>query len=242
MRRVAFDADAEPRPGDTVQLPDRSAHYVVTVLRCPLGQELELFDGEGNAWIGTLTATDPATVEITKRLDRSGSESPCEITLYQTVPKRDRFEWLIEKTTELGVVRIVPLESARSVVRIPSARIDKKLKRWRKIATSAARQSQRAVVPEISPPQSLANALSDAPERTHAFLHPEADHRLGDVVADVRSVGLWIGPEGGFTADEVALLSETARAVSVGPRILRSETAGIVSVALAQEHTGGLAR
>lgn len=241
MRRIAIEGPP-PKVGESFQLPEQSAHYVVNVLRCEPGEALELFDGDGNAWVAELADRSPATVEVLRRVERSEVEPRCRVTLYQAMPKGDRFEWVLEKATELGVARIVPLETARSVVRIPSKRADKKLKRWRKIVTSAARQSGRVVVPEIAAPQKLKAAVRNAEPGAQIFGHPDAENRVCDVVRDAERVGVWIGPEGGFTDDEIELLSDGATGVTFGPRILRSETAGIITVALVQEHTGGLGR
>ncbi len=239
MRRIPIDGDGV-LVGEAFTLDDEAAHHVVNVLRCRPGERLELFDGAGNAWLGELRKTSPATVLIERTLERSGVESECEIILYQAMPKRDRFEWLLEKATELGVARIVPIETHRSVVRIPPDRVARKVNRWEKIVAGAARQSQRVVVPEIAEPQSMQQALQEADTSVQLFLHPDAGSRIRDIVEDASSVAIWVGPEGGFTEDEVALLSSAGTSVSVGPRILRSETAGVVSVALVQEHTGGL--
>jgi 16S rRNA (uracil1498-N3)-methyltransferase len=255
MRRAALDSDEMPPPdkqAGQVMLPDRVSHYLRDVLRMNAGDRVELFDGSGRVVEVELRRISDRHVvaKILSNRTSERTESPCRITLFQAMPKGKRWETLIEKATELGVTRIVPLETSRTVVQISDAKVDRKLERWVKIIDSAARQSQRTVTPELLAPHTVDDALAllgDAPSfvahtdgRTRSIRDVLDDEQIDATGTDVASV--WIGPEGGFTAEEVeALLADGVHACHMGPRILRSETAGIVAVSLLQAYLGDLA-
>src|SRR6056297_1526787 len=142
--------------GDTLTLPDDASHYLRDVLRARPDDRVELFDGRGKCAHGTLTTVDQQIhVEIQQVEKIEKGESPLKITLFQAVPKGKRWEWILEKATELGVHQIVPLQTKRTIVDIPEDRLDHKMARWTKILTSASRQCGRSVVPTLTDPLSL---------------------------------------------------------------------------------------
>jgi 16S rRNA (uracil1498-N3)-methyltransferase len=253
MRRAALEPDEMP-PADKkagqLMLPDRVAHYVRDVLRMEEGDRVELFDGSGRVVDVELQRVSERHViaKILRNRQTDRGESPCEITLFQAIPKGRRWETLLEKVTELGVARIVPLETRRTVVNIKGKKVDRKLDRWERVIDAAARQCQRTVTPEIVAPRSLHDALEllDGPsfvahtdERPRSLREVVDDEELSNTEADAASI--WIGPEGGFDDDEVAALIDAGVfACHMGPRILRSETAGIVGVSLLQAFLGDL--
>lgn len=255
MRRAAVDkewlAKLSPQPTGHV-VPEPSAHYLRDVLRVTLGQIVELFDGTGRyarARIESVTAKSLEIVVV--ELGQSEqNESPCRITLLQAIPKGDRWTWVIEKATELGVTRLVPLKSSRSVVDIPSGKGESKLERWQKIAASAARQSQRSVIPVFTAQQDLKALLErrEDGDTLRFVLHVDETSRslVGHLqqALDERSPGaveLFIGPEGGFDDHEVEAMKQAGIIpCSLGPRVLRSETAGVVAVALVQSILGDM--
>ena len=239
-RRIPL-RDVRLEVGGRVVLEDETSHYLVTVLRLECNAEIELFDGSGRSFLGRLVALDPATVIIERELETS-TESPCSITLYQAIAKADHFDLVVEKATELGVHAVVPIETARTVVRLDASKAAKRLARWERIAESAARQSGRSAIPDIRAPLSLEEAMRLPRHPLELLFHADGGRRsLSDLVpGDAGEVALWVGPEGGFEDDEVTRLKARASLVSLGPRILRSETAGIVAVALVQLLTGGL--
>jgi 16S rRNA (uracil1498-N3)-methyltransferase len=243
MRRLFVEGPLSA--GANVTLDGATARRVASVLRLRAGDELTLFDGSGVEARASLVAIAPSRVEARVVSVAPGLREPAvRLTLYQSVVKGERFEWLVEKGTELGVARFVPLLSRRAVVRPGEGG---KLDRWRRIAIEAAEQCGRAVVPEVSAPLRLEEALASL-EGT--ALMPYEGERATGIAAALRSVAgggrpaslaLIVGPEGGFEPDEVRLaLSAGARPVSLGPRILRSETAGVVAAALALAELGGL--
>lgn len=238
------DTQLQGRP---FPLPDELAHYLRDVLRMSVGDWIELFDGEGRVLEGPLQQVDQRRVVMVVKEDRLSlkNESPCSITLYQAIPKGKRWRWLLEKATELGVKRIVPVETARTVVTVPEDRVAGKLERWEKVVASAARQSERAQTPDVVAPVDFDEALAyDAAE---CALVPWAGgevEALDDILAEqggVEGVDLWIGPEGGFADDEVERLRDNGvLPCRLGPRVLRTETAAIVATALIQNRLGDL--
>jgi 16S rRNA (uracil1498-N3)-methyltransferase len=214
------------RPGDLVDATDGTG--------CLYTVRLAALDGTG-AW-GTVEArAEPAL------------ESPCAITLAQAILKGDRMSWLVQKVTELGVARIVPMETARGIVRPdPEGALQR---RWERIAREAVKQCGRVVVPAVERPRPLAEVTREIAAHDAALLCWEgggrpldqAVPRAGAEPGAVARLLLLIGPEGGFTAEEVAAAeSAGARLVSLGPRILRAESAGVAAVTICQYRFGDL--
>ncbi len=228
--------------GATVTLPDDARHYAVDVRRLTTGDSLEVFGTEGTAFDAVIATLDPFTVTLLHEIDGTANESPCRITLYQAIAKGDRFDWALEKSTELGVAQIVPIMTARSVVKIAEHKAATKTSRWQKICDGAARQSGRALSPTVAEPIALHRAAAGLRHPFELLLHPDADRSLSQLesLGDAVDVGIWIGPEGGFDDKELVALGARAQTVRCGPRTLRSETAGIVAIALVQGLTGGL--
>ena len=235
--------------GTNVEVPRELAQRLSRVLRLQAGAEVTLFDGSG----------EDTRVRIDALSERAGSATVLErvpgipeprtrVHLYQSIAKGERFEWLLEKATELGVGRFVPLITERSVVRTSSgaARVD----RWRRIVVEAAEQCGRSCVPSIEAPQTFAMAVAHAPGvvllpyESAGGDAPDVQGALDsevDAVFALGEVSLFIGPEGGFTDAEVALAGDHgATIVTLGRRVLRSETAGLVAATLVLQATGQL--
>jgi 16S rRNA (uracil1498-N3)-methyltransferase len=229
--------------GDERVTLDRAAsRHLVKVLRLQAGAEVSIFDGCGTEIQGRIVRASAAGVELALGQRHSMPLPPTTITLLQSVPRGDRMDIIVQKTTELGVNRIVPVTSARGMVKPPPG----KGRRWRAIAQEAARQSGRADVPEVADPLTLELALAGAAAAggTRLLLwEEERDPPLRQVLAQVPlvSVTLLVGPEGGFSETEVeSARVQGFRAAGLGPRILRVETAALVAVALTQAAIGGL--
>ena len=216
--------------------PDESAH-VARVLRKKPGDEIQLFDGVDRSYRGVLDVVTPDRVSGRLLSEVPSVKAPYVLRLFQGVPKGDTFEWIIEKATELGVSEIIPLHTLRSVARVPAPRAAAKLARWEKIARAAAAQCGRVDVPVLSAPLEFDEALARVTPQ-EAWLIPwegEELKTLKSALSAFNKVGqmplpinVMIGPEGGFDLAEV----DRARAkgvipVALGPRILRTETAGI---------------
>lgn len=221
--------------GNRVHLGAGDAQYLTRVLRLGRGDTVELLDGTGE---GLRCEIEEAHKEgVTARvLDRfEVSEPPVPITLYQALPKGDKFELIIQKCTELGVGRIVPVQAARSVVQLKGDRAETKVVRWQKIAQEAAEQCERGKVPVVDVPERLQDVrLPDGTlglilsERVVTPTLPQALPEQAPL-----AVALFVGPEGGWTPEELAAMRELgAIEVSLGDRILRTETAGLASLAI----------
>ena len=228
--------------GERVTLDRASSRHLVKVLRLQAGAEVRIFDGCGTEIEGQIVRAGAAGVELALGQRHRVPLPLVPITLLQSVPRGDRMDVIVQKTTELGVTRIVPVLSARGMVKPPPG----KTRRWRTIAQEASRQSGRADVPEVADPMGLDVALAGAAVAGGTRLLLWEEQRalpLRQVVAQVPhvSVTLLIGPEGGFPETEVeSARLQGFRAVGLGPRILRVETAALVAVALTQAALGGL--
>ena len=233
---------AQQLVGDRVTLDRAAAKHLVKVLRLQVGAEVCIFDGCGTEIEGRILRASTAGVELALGQRRRVVSSSVAITLLQSVPRGDRMDFIVQKTTELGITRIVPVLSSRGMVKPPAG----KSQRWQAIAQEAARQSGRADVPEVAEPLALDVALAGAGAAGGTrlvFWEEERALPLRQVLAQLEPtpITLLIGPEGGFSAQEVASArAQGFRVVGLGPRILRVETAALVAVALTQSAVGGL--
>jgi 16S rRNA (uracil1498-N3)-methyltransferase len=212
------------------------------VLRARGGDELILFNGDGREFSGAIEAVRgsrvSASVGESRPVDR---ESPLAITLVQCVPRGDRMDFIVQKATELGVARIVPVLSQRSVVRVDKAQAESKSIHWRAVAVSACEQCGRNRLPAIEAAQPLLDYLGKPAPRTLRLVFEPQSGAPPAGLKDVAALEIAIGPEGGFTPDEleafrVAEFCQTA----LGPRILRSETAAIAAVVWLQTRFGDM--
>lgn len=211
-----------------------AAQRHMKVLRLQPGETVELFDGHGRTRRYTREAGSLAAAgDIVEFPPPAG-----RLTLFACVTKGSRWDWTIEKSVELGVNRVVPVISARSIVRLPESERAAKAERWRRIAEDAARQSDAVWMPEIMPAVDFPEALSIARESGRVFagalVTPPAPPILEAVraVPDATGLSVFIGPEGDFTPEELAALLEIATPVSFGPTVLRAETAAVFAVSV----------
>ena len=228
MRITRVFSDMPLAAGETLRLSGEEAHHVRKVLRGRPGDQVEIVDGEGRLLLAELTG-DRKAVVMGERAARVVDEGG--VTLYQAVPKGRHMDLVVEKATELGVGRIVPLATERGVVKL--SRGDGKVERWRRVALAAARQSLRLRVPEVGESVPFAEAAREAGEGG-VLLHAGPDLPPMEDVVGEGPVGLFVGPEGGWGDGELALAGDAGlRPASLGPFRLRSETAGVVAVARA---------
>jgi 16S rRNA (uracil1498-N3)-methyltransferase len=233
----------------TVVLDGSVAHRLSSVLRLRPGEEVVLFDGTGEDVTARLDAVSPKRIAATVVGRAPGAPEPkTSVTLYQCVTKGERFDWLVEKATELGVSRIVPLLAARSVVRTAAG--GNRLERWRRIAVEAAEQCGRSAVPAVGDPEAFSQAIASAvgvcllPYEAAGEMAPSVQTALNDRIDELFATGavsIFIGPEGGFEDAEVrAAVDGGATVVTLGNRVLRAETAGMVATALVMQACGEL--
>ena len=218
-----------------VTLEGGDAHHAATVLRLQPGAAVTVLDGRGRVLATLVEAVEKKRLTLRVTGEAQATAPPVPVTLYQALPKGDKLELVIQKATELGVARIVPVAAARSIMKVEPAKADAKRARWTAIAREAAEQSERATVPAIEAPVPLA-ALAFAPGCA-AFVLAEREDGLtlprALPAAPPAGLALLVGPEGGWTPEELAALAaKGATAVSLGPRILRTETAGLAALAM----------
>ncbi len=213
--------------GDVLRLSEEEGHHVYKVLRARAGDRIEVVDGAGRLFVAELLKGREAN--IVEKRSVEGADG--DIALYQAVPKGRHMDLVVEKATELGVTRIVPLSAERGVVRLTQG--DEKVRRWSRVAEAAARQSLRLRVPEVGEVVPFSEAVREAGE-TGVLLHNSTDLPPLEDGVPLPAVSLFVGPEGGWSDAELKMAREYGLLfASLGPYRLRSETAGIVAVARA---------
>jgi len=223
-------------PGAHVELPEPVARHAVRVLRLPPGASMILFDGRGGEYPAQIQRIDRdrvlAALGAWREVER---ESPLAITLVQAVQGGEKMDFTIQKAVELGVRDIVPVDSRRSVVRLSGERAAKRVAHWQGVSASACEQCGRNQVPLVAPLEKLENWLArPADGALRLMLAPDAEQTLADI-APARLVQLLIGAEGGLDPQEVIAAQQAGfQAVRLGPRVLRTETAGLAALAALQ--------
>ena len=235
-----------PQPlalGATVTLPDAVAHHVL-VLRLAIGAAITLFNGEGGEYTATLTSIEKKRVSAElKAYAPRDVELPYAVTLAQGLPEASKMDWIIEKAIELGASGIQPLAAQRCVVRLSAERAEKRLAHWQGIIVSASEQSGRNRLAQLAGVQDYPQWISRQDLHRRIILTPRAGQSLADWARHQapQAVTLVIGPEGGLTeAEENAALKHGALALALGPRILRTETAGLAAIAALNAIWGGM--
>lgn len=227
-----------------LDLNEDAANHVGRVLRLNVGDQIWLFNGENdNQYLATIIQSTKKSVQVEiVEHQETINESPLKIHLGQAISRGDRMDFVIQKSVELGVDAITPLFSERCGVKLSGERLDKKRQQWQKIAIAACEQSGRNQVPMIHQPISLNDWINQQDDAVKLTLHPRASYRINTLPEPkVKQIRLLIGPEGGFTDDEVNL-SEQAGFIEtlLGPRILRTETAALTAITALQCRFGDL--
>ncbi|MGK5025525.1 16S rRNA (uracil(1498)-N(3))-methyltransferase [Janthinobacterium sp. RB2R34] len=222
-------------PGTTIALPEAVAHHIAVVRLAP-GELITLFNGEGGEVQASIVsvAKRSVTAEVQAHIARE-VELPYAVTLAQALPEASKMDWIIEKAIELGAAGIVPLAAQRCVVRLSAERAEKKLAHWQAIIVSASEQSGRNRVAQLAPLQDFNQWSRQQDLHQRIILTPRAEQSLADWARQQppQAVTLMVGPEGGFTeAEESAAMAAGAVGLSMGPRILRTETAGLAALAI----------
>ncbi|AOM82581.1 16S rRNA (uracil(1498)-N(3))-methyltransferase [Salisediminibacterium beveridgei] len=233
--------------GDLVRLTGDEAHHIARVMRMAADDQIICCNESGKSAIVELTQVEKEEVygRIRQWLDEN-SELPVEVTLAQGLPKGDKLEMIIQKATELGVTAITPVAMARSIVKLDPKKAAKKQERWKKIAKEAAEQSHRQRVPEIQSVQTLKELIKQAGPFDLVLAAYEEEGKSGnheglpELLSGVQEgsrILFVIGPEGGFSSEEIVMLKDAGIfPVSLGPRILRTETAGLYSLSVLSYH------
>jgi 16S rRNA (uracil1498-N3)-methyltransferase len=238
MRNIRIHADLPLAEGAELPLPPQAGEHVARVLRLAAGDPLVLFNGDGHDYSAIICALDKRQVTVRIQARQAvGNESPLPLTLAQGVARGEKMDLIVQKATELGVVRIVPLLTERSEVKLDASRAEKRWLHWRAVAASACEQSGRARLPEIVPALPLAQWLATLADdgALRLALLPEASRTSRELRFSARGGVLVVGPEGGLGERDVAALEAAGfDGLRLGPRILRTETAGIAALAALQ--------
>ncbi|ESP92973.1 16S rRNA (uracil(1498)-N(3))-methyltransferase [Pseudoalteromonas luteoviolacea] len=224
-------------------LNDDAAGHIARVLRMKEGEQVSLFNGQGGEYLARITAISKKTVEVTpfEFVDRC-VESPLNVHLGQGISRGDKMDFTIQKSVELGVSEITPLFTTRCGVKLSGDRLAKKHQQWQKIAISAAEQSGRNFITKVHPPISLEEWLGQQSDELKLTLHPRADHSIKTLPAPDQGVRFLVGPEGGFTDEEMSNTTEQGFIdIKIGPRVLRTETAALTVLSALQLQFGDLA-
>lgn len=231
-------------PGAQVELPDAAAHHALKVLRMKAGDALILFDGRGGEWQAEILGAGkaaPTSRVVLRAFSERECESPLQVTLAQGLPSGDKMDWVVEKCVELGVAAIQPIAAKRSVIRLSAERMARRVAHWNAIAAAACEQCGRNRVPVVAPvldlPQYL--AMAKAQNALRLLLAPAGDVSLRKLQQPAAGLIAMVGPEGGWEEGEV----QAARAAGfetllLGPRVLRTETAGAAMLAALQAQWG----
>lgn len=243
MRVNRAYVDLPLQVGGRFDLPEHVVGHWLRVLRMQAGDAAVVFNGKGVEAEVTLHSIDKrhATVEVTA-LREGLPESGFRITLLQGVARGEKMDWILQKATELGVHAFVPVFTERSEVKLEGDRARKRLQHWRGVVIAACEQSGRSVVPSVLAPASLKNACAELNTDQRLILDPDAPSAVREAfVGGVHDCVIAVGPEGGWSAQDLGVMQGAGfKGVRLGPRVLRTETAGIAAIAALQSHYGDL--
>ncbi len=221
-------------PGAHVELTAEAAHHALKVLRVGAGDTAILFDGRGGQWRASLHPAGKALRATLEAFDDIDCDPPLDLTLVQALPASDKMDFVVQKAVELGVRRIQPVAAKRSVIKLSGERALRRVEHWRNVAIAACEQSGRNQVPSVAPILDLPQYLGMAAQQNGMRLicAPGVAARLRDLAFPEGPVSLLVGPEGGFEEGEIlAARAAGFQAIGLGPRVLRTETAGLGAVA-----------
>lgn len=228
--------------GATIELDERGSHYLIRVLRVQMNEQVSLFNGLGGEFTCTVVAVGKKRIKL-KVLTAVAREveSPIHLTLAQGLARGEKMDYIVQKAVELGVVTVIPLITTRSTVKLTRERAEKKVNHWQQIAISACEQSGRNVIPQIEPITDYDDWIKHAQADYKWVLDPHAKATLRVNDQKKSNMILLIGPEGGLTTDEVRMAEQNGfKTLTLGPRILRTETAPIAALAILQALFGDL--
>ncbi|SIT06935.1 16S rRNA (uracil(1498)-N(3))-methyltransferase [Achromobacter sp. MFA1 R4] len=243
MPAPRFYCDVPLAAGARIALPDALAHHAVRVLRLRAGEAITLFNGLGGEFPAVLEIDGKAGYAQLGEFNPREAELGGRITLAQGLPSGDKMDWVVEKAVELGAARVCPIAAQRSVLQLSGARLEKRVAHWQRIAQSAAEQCGRNRLMAVDAPQALADWLAQPADGLRLLCHPEADQDLAGLLqggsgasgasgaSGTQALTLLIGPEGGWSDKELdAARQAGVQAVRFGPRVLRTETAGLALI------------
>ena len=232
MRQIRLYTPQPLSQGEAISLDDVAASHLVRVLRARIGDAVTLFNGNGLDWLGTVTEVSKRAVQVEVVSSyQPDNESSLKTHLGLCLSKGERFDWAIQKATEMGIHQITPLFSTRVDVKLPSDRLAKRVAHWQQVVISACEQCGRAVIPHVASPMTLSAWLAETDAEMKLVLHHHQQGILEGTAPE--SIALLIGPEGGLTEEEVEMAHEAHfHGLRLGPRVLRTETAPVAALAV----------
>lgn len=236
MRISRLYIDAPLAEQQSITLGGERLNYIANVLRLKAGTEISIFNGQGGEYLAVITdiSKRSASLDI-KVFSENNIESPLFITLAQGISRGERMDFTLQKATELGVNRIIPIFSQRCTINLKAERLEKRLQHWQAVVQSACEQSGRNNIPHVEMAQQLDTFLDIENEQTRILLDPKSTQTLNSISPTPHSVTLLIGPEGGFDNNErKQVYAKGYQGIQLGPRILRTETAAIASISAIQ--------
>lgn len=226
----------QPLPaGGEIPLPEALAHHAFRVLRLRDGDSVVLFDGGGDEVAARLIVRGKGGAALLSERHAVGRESPLDLALVQALASGEKMDWIVQKAVELGVSTVIPVQAERSVLRLTGERATKRVEHWRQVAIAACEQSGRNRIPTIEPIAGLRDYLARVNVPRRLLLSPVDGVRLATLGRPDTALHLLVGPEGGWSEEEFAACAATGCiAIGLGPRVLRTETAGLAAVAAVQ--------
>jgi 16S rRNA (uracil1498-N3)-methyltransferase len=230
MKHVRLYQNAPLKINDKVMLDEYASHHLIKVLRFPQGQDITLFNGDGNNYQASVLSTQKQCEVHINSCESNLSESNLNLTLAQGIAKGDKMDFLIQKAVELGVSQVIPIFTEHCVVRLKGEKLKKRMQHWRKIIIGACEQSGRSVVPELAEPLDLTALMGH--DFGYVFvLHHRAEKSLLEF-EKINKALIVIGPEGGLSDEEIAYtIQQGAQPLLLGSRVLRTETASLAALA-----------
>lgn len=242
-----FFVEPENIQGNKIVITGEDVNHIKNVLRMKVGDEIAVSNGvDGKEYrCGIVSISEEVLCEL-RFVKEDGVELPSKITLFQGLPKADKMELIVQKAVELGVYEIVPVSMGRCIVKLDEKKQKSKISRWQGIAESAAKQSKRRIVPQVTSVMSMKEACKYASEMDIVLVPYELaedmpkTRELIEAINPGQRIGFFIGPEGGFEEMEIALAMEAgAKPITLGKRILRTETAGFTVLSILMYHLEG---
>lgn len=239
-----FFVTPEQVKGEEIWIRGLDVNHIKNVLRMKIGEELQISDGNNKKYLCEIASitSDEVCVQIKEEI-QSDTELPSQIYLFQGLPKSDKMELIVQKAVELGAYEIIPVATKRAVVKLDDKKATKKVERWNAISEGAAKQSGRNVIPQVKPVMSYKEAIQYAKNLDVVLIPYELAERMEETkqiiesIVPGQSLGIFIGPEGGFETQEVEYAVEHgAKAITLGKRILRTETAGLTTLSILMYH------
>ncbi len=228
--------------GQSIELDRNPSHHLIRVLRRKKGSDVILFNGNGHEYLAELLDENSKHCLLKiKQTTKINNESSLSISLLQGISRSDRMDSCMQKSVELGVQSITPVICQRTTVNLKGERAEKKLNHWQQIVISACEQSGRCIIPEIKPAINFTQAIQSINASQKLILDPESNINMGSLSRPEKDICILIGSEGGFTQEEIKRATDSDfTPVSLGPRILRTETAGPACIAITQSLWGDL--